>query len=391
MRTFLNLTMAIGAFVSIVLFRGFSNFLIDSMSEQITQGRSGHIQVASTAIWNGDIPDKKELAYLADPDLIKQKIMALPGVGKASGRADVPVLLSNGDKTIGAIALGFDPKIEDNIEKALIIDSGTGFSKTSKDEVLVSAGLQNNLQLKTGQTLSVVGQSLSGSINSLELEVRGIVKSGFTDVDNSTIYIPLEAAQSLLGTKRVERVAVLLNPDVDLEKSLAAVKDTIRDQKDIAAKDWKEAAVLFRQVTEFWDVQNLVVEVILMMLVFFGILNTIGMSIYERIGEIGTMRALGDQSSEVLALLLCEGLLLGLVSLLIGVPLTAAIAAAFSSLGMLVPLPGTSAPVPVAVLPVARDYVVAGLAVVGTCFISSLWPAMKAVRLSITDALRANS
>lgn len=390
-RTFLNLTMVVGAFVSILLFKGFSNYILRSIEEGLTTGQLGHIQVATSAMWNGDSLKNKEQPYLADHKDIENKISLLPGVAKVSGRANAQVLISNGDKTVGGFALGFDPRVEDNIEKALQLRQGQGFSKTQDSEILVGSGLQKSLQLQMGQTVSVVSQTLAGSMSSLELEVRGVVSSGFIDIDNSTVYIPLAAAQKLLGTERVEKIAVLLKSGNTLSKSLADIQNIIKDKPELIAKDWKELSLLFRQITDFYAIQNLVVEMILSILIFLGILNTLGMSIYERIGEIGTMRALGDQKSEILSLLVCEGLFLGGLGALVGAPTAWLLAQGFSSLNIHLVMPGASLPMPIFIEPHWENYLEASFAVVLTCLISSLWPAQKAIRLSIVDALRANS
>ncbi|MBC7464561.1 MAG: ABC transporter permease [Bdellovibrio sp.] len=390
-RTILNLTMVIGAFASIVLFVGFSNYMLWSIEHGITKGQIGHIQVATRAIWERNSLKDKQQAYIADFDEIQKKIAALPAVEVVSGRANAQVLLSNGDKTVGGIALGFDPRVDENVEKALRIQEGQGFSKTNDFEVLVGGGLQTNLQLKVGQTLSVVSQTLAGSMSSLDLEVRGVVKSGFSDIDNSTVYIPLAAAQKLLDTNRIEKLSILLKSSDTLASTLDSVKQIIQPEPQLIAKDWKESTLLFQQLVEFYKVQNGVVKIILSVLVFFGILNTVGMSVYERIGEIGTMRALGDQQSEVLSLILFEGILLGLVGALIGIPVSYGMAFIFSALDIRLVLPGTSLPILIQITPFVQDYFEAGMAVIATCFVSSVWPARKALRMSIVDALRANS
>ena len=146
--------------------------------------------------------------------------------------------------------------------------------------------------------ISVVSQTLTGSMSSVDLEVRGVVKTGLTDLDNSIVYLPIGIAQKLLGTRRVERIVILLKKGVPLEETLGLVMEKLKGQPELLAKSWKETATIFKQLTDFYNIQNAVVEIILACLVFFGILNTLGMSIYERIGEIGTLRALGDQRSE---------------------------------------------------------------------------------------------
>jgi putative ABC transport system permease protein len=52
-------------------------------------------------------------------------------------------------------------------------------------------------------------------------------------------------------------------------------------------KPWTEVAVLYQQITKFNEVQNRIMAFIILSLILLGILNTIGMSVFERTGEIG--------------------------------------------------------------------------------------------------------
>ena len=390
-RTILNLTMVIGAFASIVIFRGFAAYMLSSIEISLTEGQNGHIQIATPQMWTSDLPKDKQLAYVDQPEILEKYLSKIPAVQTVSGRANSYVLLVNGDKSIAAQALGFNPDKEPSIVKWLTFLQGATFSVGQKYEILVSSGLQKNLNLTVGQTLSVVGQTLSGSMSSLELEVKGIVTSGISEIDNVTVYMPLQVMQKMLGTDRVERIAVLLKPETNLEDSLLEIKNQIFSRPELQAKSWKDSVALFRQLVDFYSMQNLLVEIILASLVFFGILNTLGMSIYERIGEIGTLRALGDRTETILVQLIFEGLLLGLIGALISVPISFAIARGFSALNVQILMPGASHEMAVHIEPVAIDYLISGVIVIATGLVASFWPAQKAVRLSIVDALRANS
>ncbi len=390
-RTFLNLSMVVGAFVAIIMVRGFAHYMLHSIEIGVTEGQFGHIQIAKAAIWEDDLPKHKDDANIEKSDEIENILQGVPGVNHASGRASAFVLLVNRDKSVGAQALGYKTGVETNIEKFLTIASGTGFSKDAKFEILVGQGLQKTLQLEIGQTLSIISQTLSGSMSSLDLEVRGVVNTGFSDLDSSVVYIPLSVAQKLLKTERVERVAISLNADIKLEDALANIKDKLKDRPDLLIKSWKEKATLFQQLTDFYKIQNFLVEIILSCLVFFGILNTLGMSIYERIGELGTLRALGDRTESVLFQLILEALLMGCIGILIAAPLSAILAYAFSSLDLPVTMPGASRPMPVHIEILMPDYFIAGTVICLTCIAASIWPIQKAMRLSIVDALRANS
>ncbi len=390
-RTILNLTMVIGAFTSIILFKGFANEMIDLLEISVTTGHEGHIQIAKAAVWENNLPKHKEDAYVEDHLEIESRLKALPEVMNVSGRGKAFVLLSNGSRTVGAQVLGFDPVVATTVEGSLLIEEGAGFSKKQPFEILMGSGLQKQLQLKVGQTVTVLSQTLAGSINSIEPEVRGVVSTGVTDIDNSTAYIPLAALQKLEGTDRVQRVTLVLNDNVSLKDAIQHIRKIIADRPDLIAKDWRETAVFYQQISSFYGTQNFFVAMILSTLVFFGILNTIGMSVFERTGEIGTMRALGDQRGEILRLLLLEGFLLGLAGAILGTPISALLSRAISSLHIPLLLPGSNRPIPLDFWPTWTNYLEAALIVCGTCLVSSLWPAFKAVRLSIVDALRANS
>jgi len=391
MRTFLNLSMVIGAFTSIVFFRGLSNYMLNGIEETFTIGQNGHVQIAKSSIWAGDVLKKKEDSLIENHKDLEKKILGLPSVELASGRSNGYLLLVNGDKSVGAFAIGFDPKVELNIEKFLTFVEGQPFSLDPKFEILVGSGIQKSLQLKIGQTLTVLSQTLKGSMSSVDLEIKGVVKAGLAAIDNSTVYVPLSVVQKLLGTQRVERITILLKKDESLSASMASINGLLKSYPDLQAKPWTETATMFNQLTNFYFIQNLLVEIILSCLVLFGILNTLGMSIFERMGEIGTLRALGDRTSTVMMQLILEGVVLGFIGIVIATPFALIFCMGFSALDLPVLLPGASKTGPVHIEPVALDFAIAGLVILVTCLISSLWPSYRAVRLSIVDSLRANS
>ena len=59
-----------------------------------------------------------------------------------------------------------------------------------------------------------------------------------------------------------------------------------------------------------------VLQLIILAMVLLSVTNTVNMTIFERTGEFGTMRALGNRGVDVFALILTEGALLGVWRLL---------------------------------------------------------------------------
>jgi putative ABC transport system permease protein len=110
-----------------------------------------------------------------------------------------------------------------------------------------------------------------------------------------------------------------------------------------------------------------------------GLLTMLFISVFERQREIGVMRSVGATSRAIVSQFLTEGLLIGMIAWLIGLPLSYGIATALTSL-----LPvgefGFSYPPVVAVLGLLGMLVMAGLA--------SIWPSLSAARRTVSDILR---
>lgn len=116
--------------------------------------------------------------------------------------------------------------------------------------------------------------------------------------------------------------------------------------------------------------------------VFFTILlvvgNTMAQAVRERIGEIGVLKALGFNHGQVLRLVLAESCLLSLLGGLSGL----ALAWFFVSMG-----DPTGGALPLFYLP-KRDLVIGVVLVLALGFVTGVFPALQAMRLRISDAMR---
>jgi len=115
--------------------------------------------------------------------------------------------------------------------------------------------------------------------------------------------------------------------------------------------------------------------------VFFTILlvagNTMALSVRERTSELGVLKALGFSSRQVMAMVLAESGMLALAGACAGLGLAWFLVGRGDPTGML----------PVFYVPGGRW--VAGLALAaGLGLVAGLLPAVQAMRLRITDALR---
>jgi len=147
----------------------------------------------------------------------------------------------------------------------------------------------------------------------------------------------------------------------------------------------------YNKTARLFTRQTSVLYLIVALLIVLSISNTMIMGVLDRTGEIGTLMALGFRRARVLRLFVLEGGILGIVGGLLGTLLGVGAAQVISAIGIPMPPPpgsdsGFTAQILVDTPLVAKGIVLA----VSTTLLASLYPAWRASRLVIVDALRHN-
>jgi putative ABC transport system permease protein len=154
-------------------------------------------------------------------------------------------------------------------------------------------------------------------------------------------------------------------------------------------RTWSEVAYVYHQVRRLFDRVFGTLTIIIGLLVILGITNTLTISLMERTREVGTMLAMGARPRTVLVLFVCEGLTLGVAGGALGVMVGLIVCGIAATIGIPMPPPPmfTSGyivtPYPTAPL-VLQGFCLA----VGAAVLASLYPAYRASRLPIAEALR---
>jgi putative ABC transport system permease protein len=372
---------------ALILAGGFIDWIYWSMRENTIGSRLGHLQIVRAGYFDAGAADP--FAYLLPNNAAaSESIARLPGVKAVAPRLSLSGLISRGDATISFLGEGIDPILEAPLNRFVLITSGEPLSASEPRGIIVGKGLADNLGVKVGDDVVLITNRQSGGINAVEARVRGLFSTASKAYDDSALRLPISVAKELLRASGAHAWVVIL----DDTKWTDAVADQIRT---IVAADrlevvpWYRLADSYKKTVALFSKQVGVLKFIIAAIIILSISNTLTMSVLERTSEIGTMMALGATGNTILRRFLGEGAVLGVLGGLIGVIAGVALAIVISAVGIPMPAPPG----------VARGYVgevrvtfalvfdAFALAVV-TTLIASCYPAWKASRMAIVDALR---
>lgn len=379
------------AVTAYLLTGGFIEWIFWAMREATVHSRLGHIQVTRPGFLGSGAADPFD--YLLPPTSSeKVRIERTPEVRLLSPRLIFSGLVSNGATSVSFIGEGVDAENEKTISRLLIITRGEGLSTADPKGVILGEGLADSLGLVPGNRVVLLATTQSGSINAVEGHVRGIFYTLSKQFDDAALRVPIDIARELLRVSGSHIWILLLDKTENTDRVIARLRrDFPEATHRLQFRAWSDLAHFYHQTVNLYSRQMDVLEVIIGLLIILSISNTITMSVMERTGEVGTMMAIGTNRKKVLQLFLMEGLLLGVIGGASGVIAGTILGIVISSIGIpMPPAPGMTHGFTGEILITPWLGVVAFLIAISTSTLASLYPAWRASRLEIVDALRKN-
>lgn len=359
-----TLTFAGAIFMAIVNLRA---SLDDSLDQML-----GFWNYDAWLIVDGHVPTEK-MVRLAE---------ATAGVGRAEawgfaiGRYVRPDGLESDDLYLLA------PPAGSNLLNPPIVE-GEGLPASPGDSVLVSPGLLANeptLQLGGPMTVKIDGREQRYRAAGV-MQMMGNSTIGYFTVMDYAAY-----ARHVREPNRANAIIFTLDArDLAAQRQVASAVEKEFDRAGLRvlsnfliAEERQEIDAAFAIIVALL----LVMTVVLAAVGGLGLMGTMSLNVIERTREIGVMRAFGASSPAVFRIVILEGLLIGLLSwgLAIGFswPISLGLARAIGLSFMDYPVPASFSP----------GGVLAWLVlVIVISIMASLLPALRAVRLTVTEVL----
>jgi lipoprotein-releasing system permease protein len=279
------------------------------------------------------------------------------------------------DATVPVVIRGVEPD-----RFGAIIDLRThivqGRLDLSSGLVAIGSGLAEDLGIRPGDKLRLASTEGIEDI----VSVSGVFSLGSAAVDDSWVVTGLRHAQSLFalpgGATTIElKVAEIFAAD--------RVADEIRARTGLAAESWMAINAELLEGLSAQDNSKTMIQFFVVVTVTLGIASVLIVSVVQKSGEIGILRAVGTPARRVLAVFLIQGGLLGFTGSIIGSALGVLFARLFETMTR-----GTDG---LPRFPVAIDtelLVGASLLATAVGLLAAVIPARKASHLDPATAIR---
>ena len=363
---------------------------LQNMKLNFVLTQMGHVQIHA----KGFEQSRRISDYIRDTSDIDTALQAMPHVHSFTHRIRVSGLASAAGANASVLVSAIEPEKEKQVSRLYeFLQQGTWLHKDDKRGIVLGDVLAEHLSVGLGDKVVLMAASPEGDIASEVFRVRGLIHSGVMDVDHLLALIPLSMAQQWLHLGQGVTDVVIRADQFDAVDALLADLTQRLDMHGLEVLRWQEIDPMAEQWTMFAEVYTWIVLLVVIIVVLAEVLNTMLMSMHDRVREFGLMAALGTGQQQLFMMVVCETLVLVAMGGLFGFILGAAASLYFGEYGLDLSQYATAfsfmymSPIVYPELTFTSCSRILLSAMFGA-ILASLYPAWKASRLNPASAMR---
>lgn len=388
-RSLLTLVAIVLGVAGLVLSGGFVEDVFYQLREATIHSHLGHIQVYHSGYSSEGRRDP--FGYLInDPAGLASELAAHAEIADVLPRLTLSGLLSTGKADMPVLSEAGDADRESRLGRFITLTAGRALTSSDYNGMMLGQGVATRLNVVPGDEVTLLMNTPEWGLNSMDFTVTGIFQTISKDYDDNAVRINIEVARELTGIDAVHALVLAL----DDTEATDQVADRLRAQLpgvEFEVRTWLELADFYTKTVDLYDRQFKVLQLIVLVMVLLSVANSVNMAVFERIGEFGTLKALGDNTSHIFRLVVIENFMLGVMGAVAGIGIGVLLAWAISSVGIPMPPPPNTNTGYTALIRVTPQVVLLAFTVgLFATVLASLLPARRVSEIPVATALREN-
>ena len=386
-RTALTCLLLTSALVIMILMDGMMVGVSRLMVDSLTDTLEGEAQ-----IYHQGFRERFDPSLYLDNTVPLREMLALDQDVRAfSERVMTPAMLASSYATQGVMIYGIDHEQEKTVSRIREAQV-EGLPITKGSDLLLGDSLAEKLEVGLGDRIVLTTSSVEGNELVQRLfRVSGVLNFGPSELDDRLAFIDLEAAREMLmiGDGTHQFVIRFENRDRANEADLP-LYDRVRDDQT-AAEGWLKLQPSIGGMLEMTGFGRLILGLVLFLLAALGVVNSIFMSIYERLYEFAVTKAIGTRPWWIGRLIVLESLLMALASVAIGVLIAYFVGDYLEREGLglgQMEVGGVVIPERIRPVMLINQFLEASWFLIGLTLLTALYPALYAAKITPAEAIK---
>lgn len=314
-RTLLQLLLMSITLGSLILYKGYVDYSRKGMALSFIE-KSGHLQISS----------KNKGQFLSPNDL--SGLMAFFNTASETASIESVLIFSGiiGNENTSTIFWG---EAYDNPETRYgIVDGIPVFPGT--DTIVLGKVLAENLGITTyDEYVNILTNTNNSGMSLGSFLVSGMTDTGIPENDAGLV---IASRETIINFFDEENIASFIQVFLKDNGDLSSFKNLLVDEfPEYQIKDWIEINPLYNQVNSMNEMHYAVVSIIMCVLVFFALTQSLSTAFNERLYEFGMLESIGLKKIRIAALLYLEVLFLVIIGVILGMAFAGAIDAIISA------------------------------------------------------------
>ncbi|WP_320129966.1 FtsX-like permease family protein [uncultured Sphaerochaeta sp.] len=226
------------------------------------------------------------------------------------------------DGNLPVLVTAIDPEKDNQVfHFADTLAEGRFLKPGDENGILLGSWLAEDIGAKVGYWVTLVTRGNGGFYEAMDMQVVGILNCPNPNVNRTLLMMDIKSANEHLGMEgSVTELDVFIPDNKEIDKATQDIGTIVTSvDGQLETYSWRDLAKDYLAIAEAKRGGSSTILFLVFLIAAVGISNTMLMAMYERIRELGMMRALGMSDKQIRWAFLIEAGGIGLIGSLVGV------------------------------------------------------------------------